>query len=381
MRALLNRAGIDPKQVGDELLFSVSVRPYNLRGVPAGSATFSAQNFEMFCIYFLQDQSSISRGGGTRPSFAEDSIDEQPYDSSDNFTLHPLLQKVRQRLLSVHQQNAVLECQSNTVGKEAGNEEQMVRSGFHMLRFCAGTAAALPHHKLATLRAEAASPDCIPTDWLDFALVAHSYKLDTHSSQSTRRNPPPHTKACAGHYNAEVPDCGRMQRSNQEERLPPSVEHRECLFPSQDMEVCGNVESRSLGSDAASLSSKEAWARDQISAEMRAEISSLSMFVRPGHSTTHPQTGGRCSPMRRLAEASGQLCDLPSTPITSSKLPQCGIKPLGPRGSPAGSHERPVGDEGVSAIKNSFLSRSSKPETPRSTLSVGSDAPRNCTDA
>ncbi|KAL8424945.1 hypothetical protein Efla_007247 [Eimeria flavescens] len=317
------------------------------------------------------DEISTAVGGGAvnRPLFEGDSIKEQPHDSTDDFTLHPMLQKIRQTLISPSQQRTLLQSPSGALGRGAGCEAQKDRAAVHMLRFCAGTAAVLPHHKLATLRSEAASSDRLPTDWLDLASVAHSYKLDVQPSQSSGRAPAPQTEAAAASQvdppACSVPspsDCGETHWTRQKERAQTALGQASGTGSARN----GNArtECLALSSTLAHLSKDDAQTTDRGAGAMSNPTLTGGLRLGQQHSVQGSTT--RSSSMKNLRGSSGDPRELPGTPMTVSKLPQCAAaRLLGPAGSPSSSHERTARGGSMSSVTHSFIRRSSKPEVPR----------------
>lgn len=255
-----------------------------------------------------------------------DSIQQQPYDSSEDFSLHPLLQQVRLRLFAPQQQRAVLQSPLSAAAD---------RSSELMLRFCAATSATLPHHKLATLRAEAASPDSFPIDWLDLPAIAHSYKLDLHAVQPS------------GNEKNVSALAGFQEGSSLPIKMKEGVTNRPVHGESTCEYSAVSASSRSL--DAAARST---------------DGSGIAKLVHVAQQPRAPQGAiGRCSSMREVG-IHHKPRHSATTPITSSpRLPQCANSRASSfAASPRDSHERQMRGSSVSAIKDSFIRRYSKTE-------------------
>ncbi|KAL8271091.1 hypothetical protein Esti_004945 [Eimeria stiedai] len=308
------------------------------------------------------------------PSLAGASIKEHPHDSSDDFTLHPLLQKIRQSLLSPSQQHTLLQSQSSGLERGSGGETAEDRTAVHLLRFCGGTAALLPHHKLATLRAEAALADRVPTDWLDLTSVAHSYKLDAQSSQ-------PSCKATVSHVGAQgAPQAefvagslsrasgrGEINQFHQRAEAPVSSGQTCKIESAHDVKASGGCPA--LGSNNTHFSSIDEHPGDNGAAAIVTEKPALSVSLRHGHQATLQGSSARSTSMRNLRGSSDDKHDLSSTPVPASKLPQCGTARLvGPVSSPAGSRERSSHGGSASGLTHSLLRRSSRPYSSRGSL-------------
>ncbi|KAL8434738.1 hypothetical protein ACSSS7_002983 [Eimeria intestinalis] len=308
------------------------------------------------------------------PSLGKASIKEHPHDSSDDFTLHPLLQKIRQSLLSPTQQHALLQSPASGLGPGSGSETAKDRTTVHLLRFCAGTAAVLPHHKLATLRAEAAAADRVPTDWLDLTSVAHSYKLDAHSSQSSCKasvshggtQGAPQAELVAGsHSGASGP--GQMNQNHQRAGATVSPEAPCQVVSAHDVKASGGCPA--LGSNKAHLPSKGDHLGGSGAAAIVTENPALGVPLRHNSQAALQGPFARSTSMRNLRGSSDDKHDLPSTPVPASKLPQCGTgRLLGPVSSPAGSQERSLRGGSVSAVTHSLVRRSSRPDSSRGSL-------------
>ncbi|KAL8453641.1 hypothetical protein Emed_000776 [Eimeria media] len=307
------------------------------------------------------------------PSFTGAPIKEYPHDSSDDFTLHPLLQQIRQSLLSPSQQHALLQSPTSAVEGGSGGETTKDKTTVHLLRFCAGTAAVLPHHKLATLRAEAAIADRVPTDWLDLTSVAHSYKLDAQSSQSSSKTSMSHASA-QGAPQAEsaarsLSARGEMDQSRQRAGETVLSEATCQVVSAHDAKASGG--GPALGSSKARLPSKDEHPADNDVAAIATENPALSVSLRHGHQAALQGSSTRSTSMRDLRKSSDDKHDLPATPLPASKLPQCGTARLvGPVSSPAGSQERSFRGGSVSATTHSLLRRSSRPDSSRGALST-----------
>ncbi|KAL8446603.1 hypothetical protein Emag_004710 [Eimeria magna] len=305
------------------------------------------------------------------PSFTGAPIKEHPHDSSDDFTLHPLLQKIRQSLLSPSQQHALLHSPTSASERGSGGETVKDRTAVHLLRFCAGTAAVLPHHKLATLRSEAALADCVPTDWLDLTSVAHSYKLDGQSSQSSCKTSISHVSA-QGAPQAEFvagSPSGRGKMIEGRQRCGTTVlSEASCqVVPAHDVKASGGCPG--LGSNKACLSSKDEHPADNDGAAIITENPATSVSMRHGHQAALQGSSARSTSMRDLRGSPEDKHDLPSTPVPASKLPQCGTARLvGPVSSPADPQERSFRGGSLSATTHSLLRRSSRPDSSRGTL-------------
>ncbi|CDI75659.1 EF-hand domain-containing protein 1, related [Eimeria praecox] len=249
------------------------------------------------------------------------SIEQQPYDSSDDFMLYPFVHKVRECLLSPAQQRTLLQNHSS-VASRPNDLEDSTRNGLHMLRFCAGTSAALPHHKLATLRAEAANRECVPTDWLDLAAVCRSYKLDPQPSNasagvlqrhsSSAEAPQLNSGTCA--Y-PEPSNLGKTQLSGTHPNAA-GTRDSDC-FANDANELTAD---RNTVADSAGLYSGQTLAGNCDATSKGAEAPSITRVLRPAAQRPARGSFGRSNSMRGV---DGHPCELPATPVTASRLPQC----------------------------------------------------------
>lgn len=257
-----------PQESPDKLKELLSVFHFDATFVRQNLLQLRGDASFVFAANSPQNQTTGASGNGDLAGtpFTGDSIAEQPYDSNDDFTLHPLLQKIRHSLLYPSKQSALLQYQSDALRSPTRHEASKDRNGWHLLQFCAGTSAAFPHHKLATVRAEAASSESVPTDWLDLACVAHAYKLDSQRSQPARKNAAPHTQT-----NSALPSdsaaCSRPgicssateQQPYRHEELPTSLEIHSQAVPANEKNE--DTDSRPAGADTARLVSKRVLAQ------------------------------------------------------------------------------------------------------------------------
>lgn len=294
-----------------------------------------------------------------------DSIEQQPYDSSDDFMLHPLVRRVQECLLSPAEQRALLQYPCGTISRASGPKDPLDRNGLHMLRFCAGTSAALPHHKLATLRAETANRDSIPTDWLDLAAVAQSYKLDPLTSQAGSSASANASAINAGsvagsHPEAascdipEIPDCKKIQHGG----VPPNAGVvRGASSFENDGKNC--MADRDAANDSAGLNSAQTPSRHYDTSATAAKGSFISKLVRPAQQRPGRGSSARSSSVKDIDGVS----EIPSTPVTASRLPQCcATRTSIPTASPTSSHERHIRASSVTASKSAFVRRPWQPD-------------------
>ncbi|CDJ29919.1 uncharacterized protein EMH_0005080 [Eimeria mitis] len=248
-----------------------------------------------------KDQKLGSLGGNSRRwlCFGGHSIEQQPYDSSDDFMLHPFVQKVRECLLSPLQQRTLLQNHSSLTS-HPNDFEDSSSTGLQLLRFCAGTSAALPHHKLATLRAEGAKRDCVPTDWLDIGAVGRYYKLDPQPSQASSSVLPPHSNSAEALRSSsascayqEPADRGKTQRSG---ALPNVTGTRDSGFCASDpTDVTAD---RDAGAGSAGLQSGQTVEGNYDVPAKGSDALSITRLLRPAQQRPARGSFGRSYSMR-----------------------------------------------------------------------------------